>query len=150
MLQMKPPINFYTSKRLKRFCLWWTRKQLIKEGCVEQDKNFALSCPSCVSFHSNIIIKTISLRKIIREIFRGRSSEKALSPLTWESIVICNYTILFWSFFSGSPTSALHGKHERTKGEMGTRILAPDWQMNLFCLEPRVDRTIQIYCSGKQ
>lgn len=105
-------------------------KQLIKERGPQSNSR---SNPSCVFFRPNIIIKTISLRKIIREI-SGRCSERVSYKSLSRSIVICNYTILFC--FWGFSASALD-KWKRTKGKIeARRILAPDWQMN-FCFEAK-------------
>lgn len=138
---------FYTSKRLKRFRVSAPLvflcsldvKQLIKEGNeaynnIERKKaktsrrSLTLSRPYCVSFHSNIIIKTISLRKIIREISGRFGVKKLFSHSAPYERVYCYlqlYNFVARDVFFPSPPRVRHLKawRERTKGghEVGIR-----------------------------
>lgn len=91
--------------------------------------------PSCVSFHSNIIIKTISLRKIIpRNFFFWGAHSVCLCCLFRPlfTILIYNYTIFFllwgYQFFFRASMKASEKKP-----------LAPDWKMMIpilaLCIE---------------
>jgi hypothetical protein len=144
---------FYTSKRLKRFRVSAPLvflcsldvKQLIKEGNeaynnIERKKaktsrrSLTLSRPYCVSFHSNIIIKTISLRKIIREISGRFGVKKLFSHSAPYERVYCylqlyNFVARDVFFPVSSSSSASESVERENKGGprgWHSRILAPD------------------------